>query len=43
MSYQEQVLKAKDGYQLALRVYEAETPKAVVKFIHGMAEIPTEP
>lgn len=38
MSYQEQTLKAGDGYQLALRVYEADKPKAVVKCIHGMEE-----
>ena len=38
MSYQETTLPAKDGYQLALRIYEAEKPKAVVKCIHGMEE-----
>lgn len=38
MSWQETTLAAKDGYQLALRIYEAEEPKAVVKFIHGMEE-----
>ena len=38
MSYQEQTLKAGDGYQLALRVYEADKPQAVVKCIHGMEE-----
>ncbi len=38
MSFQEKTLKAKDGYELALRIYDAEEPKAVVKFIHGMEE-----
>ena len=38
MSFQEKTLKAKDGYELALRIYEAKEPKAVVKFIHGMEE-----
>ena len=38
MSFQEKTLKARDGYELALRIYEAEEPKAVVKFIHGMEE-----
>ena len=38
MSYQELALPSKDGYKLALRVYEADDPKAVVKFIHGMEE-----
>ena len=38
MSFQEKKLKARDGYELALRIYEAEEPKAVVKFIHGMEE-----
>lgn len=38
MSFQELTLPSKDGYQLSLRVYEAEAPKAVVKCIHGMEE-----
>ena len=38
MSYQETTLPAKDGYELALRVYEAANPRAVVKCIHGMEE-----
>ena len=38
MSMQEMKLSAKDGYELALRIYEADEPKAIVKFIHGMEE-----
>ena len=38
MSFQEITLKSKDGYLLALRIYEAENPKAVVQCIHGMEE-----
>ena len=38
MSHQDTTLTAKDGYQLALRIYEADHPKAVVKCIHGMEE-----
>ena len=38
MNLQELKLSAKDGYELALRIYEADEPKAVVKFIHGMEE-----
>ena len=38
MSLQELKLAAKDGYELALRIYEADEPKAAVKFIHGMEE-----
>ena len=38
MRFQETTLQAKDGYELALRIYEADGPKAVVKFIHGMEE-----
>ena len=38
MSYQELTLPSKDGYPLALRIYEADEPKAVVKCIHGMEE-----
>ena len=37
-AYQEVTLAAKDGYELALRVYDTAEPKAVVKFIHGMEE-----
>lgn len=36
--YQALTLPAKDGYQLSLRIYEADSPKAVVKLIHGMEE-----
>ena len=36
--YQEVSLASKDGYALALRVYDAAEPKAVVKVIHGMEE-----
>ena len=38
MSYQELTLPSRDGYKLAVRVYEANEPKAVVKCIHGMEE-----
>ena len=38
MSYLEKTIASKDGYSLALRIYEADTPKAVVKCIHGMEE-----
>ncbi len=38
MSFLEMTLNAKDGYELALRIYEADGPKAVVKCIHGMEE-----
>ena len=38
MSYQELTLPSRDRYELALRVYEANEPKAVVKCIHGMEE-----
>ncbi|QTE70846.1 alpha/beta hydrolase [Clostridiales bacterium FE2011] len=38
MSYLEKTIASKDGYPLALRIYEADTPKAVVKCIHGMEE-----
>ena len=38
MSWQETTLKARDGYELALRVYETDRPKGVVKLIHGMQE-----
>ena len=38
MSCREETLAARDGYELSLRVYEADRTKAVVKFIHGMEE-----
>lgn len=38
MSYRIQTLTSRDGYELSLRFYEADAPKAVVKFIHGMEE-----
>ncbi len=38
MSFREETLPARDGYGLSLRIYEADEPKAVVKFIHGMEE-----
>ena len=38
MNRQETTLTAKDGYELSLRIYEADEPRAVVKFIHGMEE-----
>ena len=37
-SYEELILPSEDGYSLALRIYKAEKPKAVVKCIHGMEE-----
>ena len=37
-TYQEVKLASKDGYELALRVYDTSEPKAVVKMIHGMEE-----
>ncbi len=37
-AYQEVTLTSKDGYELALRVYDTADPKAVVKVIHGMEE-----
>ena len=37
-AYQEVTLASKDGYGLALRVYDTAEPKAVVKAIHGMEE-----
>ena len=37
-AYQEVTLASKDGYELALRVYDTADPKAVVKVIHGMEE-----
>ena len=38
MSFQDMTLLSGDEYPLALRFYETESPKAVVKFIHGMEE-----
>lgn len=38
MAKQEVELKSVDGYLLSLAVYEAEKPKAVIQFIHGMEE-----
>ncbi|MBO4470754.1 MAG: alpha/beta hydrolase [Clostridia bacterium] len=38
MSYRIQTLASRDGYELSLRIYETEAPKAIVKFIHGMEE-----
>ena len=38
MSCEEIILPSKDGYALALKIYEADNPKAVVKCIHGMEE-----
>ena len=38
MSFRGITLPSADGYPLAVRIYEAETPKAVVKCIHGMEE-----
>ena len=38
VSFQDMTLLSGDGYPLALRFYETETPKAVIKFIHGMEE-----
>ena len=38
MSFEEMTLRAKDGYELALRIYDTDGPRAVVKCIHGMEE-----
>ena len=38
MSFEALTLPSKDGYRLALKIYEADNPKAVVKCIHGMEE-----
>lgn len=35
---QEMILAGKDGYKLAVRIYDTAEPKAVVKVIHGMEE-----
>jgi len=32
------ILKAKDGYELSLHIFDAENPKAVVQIAHGMEE-----
>ena len=37
-AHQEVTLASKDGYELALRIYDTADPKAVVKVIHGMEE-----
>ena len=37
-AFEEVKRAAKDGYELALRVYDTAEPKAVVKVIHGMEE-----
>ena len=38
VGFQDMTLLSGDGYPLALRFYETDAPKAVVKFIHGMEE-----
>ena len=38
MSFENLIIKAKDGYELSARLFESESPKAVIKFIHGMEE-----
>ena len=38
MAKQELTLKSVDGYELALALFEAKNPKAVVQVIHGMEE-----
>ena len=38
MNYENLIIKAKDGYELSARLFECESPKAVIKFIHGMEE-----
>ena len=38
MSFEEMTLRAKDRYELALRIYDTDRPRAVVKCIHGMEE-----
>ena len=38
MAKQELTLKSVDGYELALALFEAQNPKAVIQFIHGMEE-----
>lgn len=38
MAKQELTLKGVDGYELALALFEAKDPKAVVQVIHGMEE-----
>lgn len=34
----EMILKAKDGYNLTVHVFEAENPKAIIEVAHGMEE-----
>lgn len=36
--YTEHIVTSKDSYPLSVRVYNAENPKAIIKFIHGMEE-----
>ena len=38
MSYEEIPVKSRDGYELDVRLYDVPSPRAVVKFIHGMEE-----
>lgn len=38
MAKQELTLKSVDGYELSLAIFEANKPKAVIQFIHGMEE-----
>ena len=38
MGFEEIIIPGKDNYSLAVRVYEALNPKAIIKFIHGMEE-----
>ena len=36
--YRQETRSAQDGYQLSVRIYEAERPRGVVRMIHGMEE-----
>jgi len=38
LQWKEEKIPSRDGYELSVRIYEAENPKAVVKIIHGMEE-----
>lgn len=38
MNYEEITVKSRDGYELDVRVYDTPSPRAAVKFIHGMEE-----
>lgn len=38
MSFKELAVKARDSYELNVRVYDVNEPKAVIKFVHGMEE-----